>query len=62
MDRILTGIGDGCDNCLVKRALWTDIPTIEAGFDCDRTLESIKETYEELKKDKEGRILNYCRE
>ena len=57
MDRILTGIGDGCDNCLVKRALWTDIPTIEAGFDCDRTLESIKETYEELKKDKEGRIL-----
>ena len=49
MDRILTGIGDGCDNCLVKKALWTDITTIDAGFSCDRTLECIKETYEKEK-------------
>ena len=57
MDRILTGIGDGCDNCLVKKALWTDISTIDAGFSCDRTLECIKETYEELQKDKEGKVV-----
>ena len=57
MDRILTGVGDGCDNCLVKKELWTDIPTIESGFSCDRTLESLKETYQELRKNKKGEIM-----
>ena len=57
MDRILTGVGDGCDNCLVKKELWTDIPTIESGFSCDRTLESVKETYQELRKNKKGEIM-----
>ena len=57
MDRILTGVGDGCDNCLVRKELWTDIPTIESGFPNDRTLESIKETFEELRKNGRGEII-----
>ena len=41
----------------MKKELWTDIPTIESGFSCDRTLESVKQTYEELRKDARGEIV-----
>ena len=57
MDRILTGLGDGCDNCLVQKELWTDLEKIDSGFPNDRTLESLKETYEGLRKNKRGEIV-----
>ena len=56
MDRILTGVGDGCDNCLAAPKLWSDLTAIEAGFPKDHTLESIRETHENLKKTKDGDI------
>ena len=57
MDRILSGIGDGCDNCLAAPSLWADLTAIEAGFPKNRTLETIKETYEDLRKNARGEIM-----
>ena len=57
MDRILTGVGDGCDNCLVHKNLWTDMDQIDAGFPKDRTLENIQETCERLRKNEKGEII-----
>ena len=33
MDRLLTGIGDGCENCLSTPNTWSDISAIDAGFE-----------------------------
>ena len=57
MDRILTGVGDGCDNCLVHKNLWTDIEQIEAGFPKNRNLENLRETYKGLRKNEKGEII-----
>ena len=57
MDRLLTGVGDGCDHCLTPRHLWTDEETIEEGFPKNRTLENIRETWESLAKDRSGEIV-----
>ena len=56
MDRLLTGIGDGCDNCVAPPKSWSDLIAIEAGFPKDRTLASIKSTYETLEKNEKGEI------
>jgi hypothetical protein len=57
MDRLLTGVGDGCDNCLTPRYLWTDIDTIAEGFPKNRTFENIKATWACLAKDKTGDVV-----
>ena len=57
MDRLLSGIGDGCDSCLTPRRLWTDIETIEEGFPKNRTFENIRETWDSLAKDKDGEVV-----
>ena len=57
MDRLLTGISDGCDNCLMPRYLWTDIDTINEGFPKDRTYENIRETWDALPKNKDGEVI-----
>ena len=57
MDRLLTGISDGCDSCLTPRYLWTDIETINEGFPKDRTFENIRETWASLEKDKNGQVI-----
>ena len=59
MDRLLTGVGDGCDSCLVPRYLWHDEDTIDEGFPMNRTLESIRETWESLKKNKKGDVVKF---
>ena len=56
MDRLLTGVGDGCDSCLVPRAMWTDEMTIAEGFPKNRTLENMRETWEALRKNKDGTV------
>ena len=56
MDRLLTGIGDGCDNCVAPPNTWADVTAIEAGFPKDRSLESIKQTYDDLEKNARGDI------
>ena len=56
MDRLLTGVGDGCDSCLTPRHLWTDEDTIEKGFPRNRTFENIKETWASLTKRKDGEV------
>ena len=53
----LSGVGDGCDNCLAAPKLWADLEAIEAGFPHDRTLETIRDTYENLKKNGRGEIM-----
>ena len=57
MDRLMSGVGDGCDNCLTPRNLWTDIDTINEGFPKNRTFENIKETWAALAKDKNGDVV-----
>ena len=57
MDRILTGISDGCDNCITPRDLWTDIDTIDEGFEKNRTFENIKETWQSLAKNAHGEVI-----
>ena len=57
MDRILTGLGDGCDHCLAAPSLWNSLTEVEAGFPKNRTLESLKETYEDLRKNGRGEIV-----
>ena len=56
MERLMTGVGDGCDSCLIPRSLWTDPETIEEGFPRDRTLESNKATWASLKKRRDGEV------
>ena len=56
MDRLLTGIGDGCDNCVAPPSTWSDVTAIEAGFPKDRSLESIKQKYDDLEKNSRGDI------
>ena len=57
MDRLLSGVGDGCDSCLTPRGLWTDLETIEEGFPKNRTFENIRETWDSLAKDKDGEVI-----
>ena len=57
MDRLLTGISDGCDNCLTPRKFWTDIDSIEEGFPKNRTFENVHETWKSLAKDKNGQVI-----
>ena len=57
MDRLLTGVGDGCDSCLTPRYLWTDLDTIETGFPKNRTFENLRETWDGLAKDKTGAVI-----
>ena len=54
MDRLLTGIGDGCDSCLAPPNSWADLSAVEAGFPKDRTIESLRATYDSLEKDSQG--------
>ena len=56
MDRLLTGIGDGCDNCLSAPSTWSDIAAIDAGFAKDRSLESLRQVYDDLEKNARGEI------
>ena len=57
MDRILSGIGHGCDNCLAAPNLWADLSAIDDGFPKNRTLESLRETFEDLRKNGRGEII-----
>ena len=57
MDRLLTGISDGCDNCLTPRKLWTDVDCVEEGFPKNRTFENLLETWRSLAKDKNGQVI-----
>ena len=57
MDRLLSGVGDGCDSCLAPRSMWTDEETIDQGFPKNRTIENIRETWENLVRDKSGDIV-----
>ena len=57
MDRLLSGVGDGCDSCLAHRSLWTDLDSIEQGFECDRTLAGSKETWASLRKKPDGEVM-----
>ena len=56
MDRLMSGVGDGCDSCLIPRSLWTDQDTIEEGFPRDRTLESNRATWSSLRKRRDGEV------
>ena len=56
MDRLLSGVGDGCDSCLTPRNMWTDEDQIEEGFPKNRTLENVRETWESLSRTKSGEI------
>ena len=56
MDRLMSGVGDGCDSCLTPRHLWTDEEMIEEGFPKNRTLENIRETWASLRKRKDGEV------
>ena len=51
MDRWLTGIGDGCDSCLAPPNSWADMSAVEASFPKDRSIESLRATYDSLEKD-----------
>ena len=57
MDRMLTGIGDGCDSCLTPRNLWTDLDTIENGFPKNRTFGNLRDTWDSLAKDQTGEVI-----
>ena len=57
MDRHLTGIGDGCDSCLVAPRMWNDLDVIEEGFPKDRTLETLRETFSTLRRNAKGEIV-----
>ena len=56
MDRLLTGVGDGCDSCVTPRALWTDAGAIMEGFPINRTIEGIRERWEHLPKLSSGEV------
>ena len=56
MDRLMSGVGDGCDSCLTPRHLWTDEEMIEEGFPKNRTLENLRETWASLRKRKDGEV------
>ena len=56
MDRLMTGVGDGCDSCLIPRNMWTDEDQIDEGFPKNRTLENIRETWASLRKKEGGEV------
>ena len=57
MDRILTGVGDGCDSCITPRNLWHDLDSINAGFPMNRSFESVQEAWDNLDRNKMGDII-----
>ena len=57
MDRLMSGVGDGCDSCLIPRALWTDDDTIDEGFPKNRTMENMRETWKSLQKREDGTVV-----
>ena len=57
MDRILTGVGDGCDSCITPRNLWHDLDSINAGFPMNRSFESVQEAWDNLDRNKQGGII-----
>ena len=56
MDRLLTGVGDGCDSCLTPRSMWTDPEAISEGFVINRTIDIIRETWSKLPRTQDGEI------
>ena len=57
MDRLLTGVGDGCDSCLAPRSSWTDEDAILEGFPMDRDFEHTKQTWANLPRDGKGELV-----
>ena len=57
MDRLLTGVGDGCDSCTAPRSLWNNMVAIEAGFAMDRSVESTQAMWKGLDKNKDGEVI-----
>ena len=57
MDRILTGVGDGCDSCLAPRVLWTNEESISEGFPLNRTFESNAQTWASLPRNSRGDLV-----
>lgn len=46
MDRLLTGIQDGCDLCSAPREVWNISEVIEDSlFEVDRSIAGLKELY-----------------
>ena len=56
MDRLLSGIGDGCDSCVAPRSLWHDLEAIKEGFPMNRSFESVQHIWDKHRKDKHGEI------
>ena len=57
MARILTGIGYGCDSCLAPKSSWTDVDSIEDGFEMNRNYEETKETWRNLPRNSKGELV-----
>ena len=56
MDRLLTGVGDGCDSCLAPRSMWTNIDAIREGFVMNRSIDVIRDTWARLPRTKDGQV------
>ena len=56
MDRLLTGVGDGCDSCLTPRSMWTDAEAISEGFVMNRTIDITRNTWANLPRTQDGEI------
>ena len=57
MDRLMSGVGDGCDSCLAPRSKWTDEDAINDGFPMDRNFEKTRETWANLPRNAKGDIV-----
>ena len=57
MDRLLTGVGDGCDSCTAPRSLWSNPAAIDAGFSMDRSFVNVQEIWDSLDKNKDGEVI-----
>ena len=57
MDRILSGVGDGCDSCLASRLDWHNLESIEAGFPMDRSFQSVQAIWDHSDKNKHGELM-----
>ena len=57
MDRLISGVGDGCDSCTAPRALWHNLAAIEAGFSMDRSFHTNQDTWQNLDKNKQGSVI-----
>ena len=53
----LTGIMDGCAWCEVPKSKWSDIETIESGFELTRTLEGTQDLWDNLDKNSHGDLI-----